>query len=83
MKPAAKDEAWTGMNCKKCGRLITADEAAITKKLINRGTTAYYCIECLAAAFDVTPGDIRQKIQYYKQIGCTLFQAAPDFSENG
>ncbi|MDE7313341.1 MAG: hypothetical protein K2N87_17250 [Eubacterium sp.] len=67
------------MDCKKCGSPITKDEAAITKKLINRGTTTYYCTRCLAAAFDVTPDDIRQKIQYFKEIGCTLFQTAPDF----
>lgn len=65
------------MNCQKCGKSITAEEAAITKKLINRSTTVYYCIDCLAAAFDVTPEDIQKKIQYYKEIGCTLFQPFP------
>ena len=67
-------EAW---NCKKCGSPITPDEAAITKNLINRGTTAYFCTGCLAAAFDVTTEDIRQKIRYFKEIGCTLFQNPP------
>lgn len=62
-----------GMDCRKCGRAVTADEAAITKKLINRGTTAYYCTDCLAEAFDVTREDIQGKIRYYKEMGCTLF----------
>ncbi len=61
------------MYCAKCGCGITADEAAMTKKLINRGTTVYYCICCLADFFEVFPEDIRKKIQYYKDIGCTLF----------
>ena len=46
---------------------------ALTKKLINRGTTKYYCISCLAKAFEVTEQDLQKKIQYYKEIGCTLF----------
>lgn len=59
--------------CRKCGRELTADEVAITKKLINRGTRTYYCIGCLAEAFEVTEEDIREKIRYFKNMGCTLF----------
>ena len=60
--------------CKKCGRALSSDEIAITKKLINRGTTTYYCIHCLSEAFEVKQEDIQEKIQYYKEIGCTLFK---------
>ncbi|MBQ0000346.1 MAG: hypothetical protein KBT01_02245 [Clostridiales bacterium] len=60
--------------CLYCHKPLTADDIGITKKLINRGTTKYYCIPCLARAFDITEEDIRQKIVYYKSIGCTLFQ---------
>lgn len=59
--------------CRKCGKTLIPDEIAITKKLINRGTTIYYCTECLAEAFDVKREDIEAKIQYFKEIGCTLF----------
>lgn len=59
--------------CRQCKREISGDEAAITRKLINRGTTSYYCTGCLAEAFDVKPEDIWEKIEYYKGIGCTLF----------
>lgn len=64
----------TDMKCKKCGRDITPDEAAVTKKLINRAATDYYCARCLAEAFEVAPEDIWRKVQYFKEIGCTLFQ---------
>ncbi len=60
--------------CKKCGKALTADEVAVTKKLINRGTTVFYCIGCLAGAFDVSQEDIQEKIAYFKEIGCMLFQ---------
>lgn len=60
-------------HCKKCNQLLSSDEIAITKKLINRGTTIYYCADCLAEAFDIQRSDIEAKIQYYKNLGCTLF----------
>lgn len=60
--------------CKKCGKLLSPDEIAVTKKLINRGTTIYYCIDCIAVAFDVARSDIEKKIEFYKKSGCTLFQ---------
>lgn len=59
--------------CRKCKKELTFDEIAATKKLINRGATAYYCLDCLAEAFDVERSDIEKKILYFKEIGCTLF----------
>ena len=60
--------------CISCGRPVTPDEIAVTKKLINRGATAFYCVPCLAAYFEVKPEDILERIQYFKKLGCTLFQ---------
>lgn len=59
--------------CCNCASPICKDEVAITKRLINRGTTEYYCAACLADVFGVTPEDIRQSIRRYKMMGCTLF----------
>ena len=61
-------------HCSRCRRALTADETAMTKKLINRGTSVYYCMDCLAEMFDVERKDIEEKIAYYKRMGCTLFQ---------
>lgn len=63
----------SGCTCLACHAAVSKDEMALTKKLINRGTTKYYCISCLAKAFEVTEQDLQKKIQYYKEIGCTLF----------
>ena len=71
--PLQKTQDQTSHYCKKCGKLLVPDEIAITKKLINRGTAIYYCTSCLAEAFDVKKEDIEAKIQYFKEIGCTLF----------
>lgn len=61
--------------CQHCGAPLTPDEIAVTKKLINRGATSFYCIPCLAAYFEVTPQAIEERIVYFKQMGCTLFAA--------
>ena len=59
--------------CVACGRPVTRDEIAVTKKLINRGTAKYYCVSCLAKNFEVKPEDIEERIRYFRQTGCTLF----------
>ena len=59
--------------CAKCGREIDRDEIGLTKKLINRGTTTYFCIDCLAEKFEVTREDLEKKIVEFREMGCTLF----------
>lgn len=60
-------------NCRQCGRLLCADEIGATKKLINRGTKVFYCLDCLARAFAVSREDLEKKILEFKAGGCTLF----------
>ena len=48
----------TGEKCEICGRTLHPDEIAATKKLINRGAVSFRCVSCLAAWFEVKPGDI-------------------------
>ena len=62
--------------CASCGAPLSRDEIAVTKKLINRGARSFYCVSCLAKYFDVTPQDILDRIVYFKQTGCTLFDPA-------
>ena len=59
--------------CAVCGREIERDEIGLTKKLINRGTTTYLCMECLAKKFEVTVEDLEKKIVEFREMGCTLF----------
>ncbi len=83
-KTAAADSDKTespaaGSVCTRCGTSLSHDEIALTKKLVNRGTTRYYCLSCLAAAFEVSEQDLQNKIRFFKRIGCTLFH--PDSYE--
>ena len=58
--------------CVRCGVHLTNDEKALTRKLINRGTTQYFC---LADHFQVTEDILREKIREFKAMGCTLFNS--------
>jgi len=59
--------------CMICGRKLERDEIALTRKLINRGATEFMCITCLADKFKVSEERLREKIEYFKSYGCTLF----------
>lgn len=61
--------------CSSCGKYpLKKDEVGASKKLLGMDTNQCYCINCLAAYLEVTPEDIQNKIQMFKEEGCTLFQ---------
>lgn len=59
--------------CKSCGKDLTGNEIGLTKKLINRGSTEFYCINCLAEKFGCDVPLLEKKIEQFKKQGCTLF----------
>ena len=59
--------------CIRCGRALSHDEVAITKKLINRGTQEFFCVPCLAARFKISEKDVYGLIENFKAAGCSLF----------
>ena len=59
--------------CRRCKKELMTDEIGLTKKLVNRGSETYYCLDCLADSFEVDRADLEKKIQYFKDMGCTLF----------
>ena len=48
--------------CIRCGRSLTGNEIGAHKKFVNRGSTEFFCRDCLAAYLDVEPELIDQKI---------------------
>ncbi len=63
------------MNCISCGKVgLSKDEIGINKKLIGENTKNMYCLDCLADHFEVSVGDILDKIEEFKDEGCTLFK---------
>ena len=52
---------------------LSKDEIGINKKLINENVENYYCLDCLANYLEVSTQDILDKIEEFKEEGCTLF----------
>ena len=61
--------------CYVCGKTpLTKDEIGLTKKLIDKKTTKFYCLSCLAEYFEVEIDELLAKIEEFKNEGCTLFK---------
>ncbi len=61
--------------CTSCHKTpLTKDEIGASKKLLGSNTPEIYCLDCLATYLDVTPADIQEKIQMFKEDGCKLFK---------
>jgi hypothetical protein len=63
----------TPEKCLKCEREITPDDMGIYRKLINRDATKFFCAACLARELDTTEEELRERIDFFKKQGCTLF----------
>lgn len=60
--------------CISCGKKdLSKDEIGINLKLIGEDTQNFYCLDCLANMLDVSIQDILDKIEEFKEEGCTLF----------
>lgn len=63
------------INCEVCGRdNIEKDVIALNKKLFNKNVKKFYCIKCMAENLEVTEEDLLDKIEEFKEEGCTLFK---------
>lgn len=61
--------------CIICGKKnLTRNELGINKKLLGENITQFYCLDCLAEYLEVTPQDILDKIEEFKEEGCKLFE---------
>lgn len=63
------------VNCVACGKVgLSRNEIGINKKLLGDNRGNFYCLDCLAEYLEVTPQDILDKIEEFKEEGCTLFE---------
>ena len=63
------------IGCYVCSKApLTRDEIGLTKKLIDRNTREFYCIDCLAEYLEVTTEELMAKVEEFKEEGCTLFK---------
>ena len=63
------------VSCISCGKkTLTRNEIGINKKLLGEDVRQFYCLDCLAEYLEVTPQDILDKIEEFKEEGCKLFE---------
>lgn len=65
-----------GLNsCYVCGKeSLSKNEVGLVKKMIDKKSTRFYCLSCLADYFEVTEEELLAKIEEFKEGGCTLFE---------
>lgn len=61
--------------CKSCFATISEkDVIGINKKLLGTGIHEFYCMDCLAEYLGVSVEVLLEKIEEFKEEGCTLFK---------
>lgn len=60
-------------NCCNCSKILSKDEIALNKKLIDKTVKEFMCLECLSENFGCEVDDLLIKIDEFKEQGCTLF----------
>ena len=53
---------------------LDKNEIGLVKKLIDKKSEKFYCIGCLAETLEVTEEELLDKIEEFKEEGCTLFR---------
>ena len=61
------------MNCKDCGSQLTSDDMGAYRKFWDREPREFSCIPCLCIKLRCTDEFLRERIQFLKDNGCTLF----------
>lgn len=59
--------------CVNCSRNLTADEAALNKKMLGKKTKQFLCLSCLSEYLNTDQEILLEKIEQFKEEGCTLF----------
>lgn len=59
--------------CVTCGQALHRDAVGACLKFLGRDTPAYYCLSCLARELGTTEEKLKERIDYYRQMGCSYF----------
>jgi len=63
------------LECKICFKSpLSKDEIGINKKLLGADIKFFFCLDCLADYLECTTGELLDKIEEFKEEGCTLFK---------
>lgn len=53
---------------------LNKDAIALNKKLLGKDIERFYCLNCLAEYLNTTVEELMDKIEEFKEEGCTLFK---------
>lgn len=59
--------------CYQCEADLGKIAVGLNKKLLDRNSKRFYCLDCLAAYLEVTADELLAKVEEFKEQGCTLF----------
>lgn len=61
--------------CLACRKApLDKDTIGINKKMLGTNVKSFYCMDCLADYLGCTVEDLLEKIEEFKDEGCTLFK---------
>jgi len=64
----------SGTDCFVCGKEnLSKNEVGLNKKLLDKNIKQFYCLDCLAEYLEVDVDFLLEKIEEFKEQGCTLF----------
>ncbi len=62
------------IDCAFCGKEnLSKNVISLNRKIIHRQIEQLQCLTCMAAYFETTEEELKEKIQDFKQQGCALF----------
>jgi uncharacterized protein YlaI len=62
------------IECVSCGKkYLDKNTIGINKKMLGTDISTFYCLDCLAEYLDTTVEELLEKIEEFKEEGCTLF----------
>lgn len=59
--------------CYECNKELYKDEIALSRKLLGRNIQQFLCINCLGKFLDIDVRMLTEKIEQFKEEGCSLF----------
>ena len=59
--------------CYICKCELTKDDVGLCKKLLGKQIKQFFCREHLAEVLNTTTEELEEKLQEFKDEGCTLF----------
>ena len=68
--------------CTNCGKNFNNDIAGLNYKYFGRNYKQIQCLECLADYLNAEPAALLNQVDYYKNMGCTLFLDSDDIEDN-